>query len=129
MCSEWGEMREGAHGGEGCGIWCGKVVSLRQCQTQIVDWVDGYSLLPNHCVLATCLQSNDQIPSSQFARAFFLSIGCEISQKIKMIIIILYHFKKCFKFELFLFLFVVREQKLMKENKQYFNFQHEMLEN
>jgi hypothetical protein len=44
-----------------------------------------------------------------------------------MIIIILYHLKKCFKFELFLFLSVVREQKLMKENKQYFNFQHEIL--
>ncbi len=60
---------------------------------------------------------------------FFWSLGCEISPKNKMIIIILYHLKKCLKFELFLFLFVVREQKLMMENKQYFNFQHEILGN
>jgi hypothetical protein len=56
-------MQEGAHGGEVCGIRQCKVVNLRQCQTQIVDRVDGYSLLPNHCVLATCLQRSSSFKS------------------------------------------------------------------
>jgi hypothetical protein len=43
--------------------------------------MDGYNLLPNGCILATCLQSNSQIPSSWFARAFFLLLGFEISPK------------------------------------------------
>jgi hypothetical protein len=52
-------------------------------------------------------------------------------QKNTLIIIILYHLKKCCKFELFLFLPVLQKKrkKLMKENKKYLNFQHEILGN
>jgi len=50
-----------------------------------VDRVDGYSLLPNGCILATCLQLDNQIPLGQFARAFFMSLGCEILQKEKLV--------------------------------------------
>lgn len=65
------------------GLWhstmfCGQ---SRQCQTQIVDRVDGYNLLSNRCIPTTCLQSNGQIPSSRFARAFFVLPRCEISPK------------------------------------------------
>ncbi len=46
-----------------------------------VDWVDGYNILPNGYILATCLPFDNQIPSSQFARVFFMSLGYKILLK------------------------------------------------
>jgi hypothetical protein len=60
------------------------------CSTQVVpnlssvDQVDGYNLLPNGCILATCLQSDNQVPSSQFTRVFFKSPCYKILQKQKL---------------------------------------------
>jgi len=73
--------KEGAHGGEGCGIQQCKVVNLGSTKPKLLIGVDGYSLLPYRCILTICPQFNGQIPSSRFARAFFLLQGCEISPK------------------------------------------------